>query len=141
MGECVPPLKMPTSASSSRRSQRKLHLGAPSHERRVRMSAPLSKELQEQYNVRSMPIRKDDEVLVKRGSNNGREGKVVASYRKRYVIHIERLNREKVSGQTRPIGIHPSNVVTTKLKIDKDRKEILARKDRSGKRTAMEVDA
>lgn len=23
--------------------------------------------------VRSMPIRKDDEVLVKRGSNNGRE--------------------------------------------------------------------
>lgn len=69
------------------------------------------------------------------------QGKVVASYRKRYVIHIERLNREKVSGQTRPIGIHPSNVVITKLKIDKDRKEILARKDRSGKRTAMEVDA
>jgi len=28
------------------------------------MSAPLSKELRQKYNVRSMPIRKDDEVQV-----------------------------------------------------------------------------
>lgn len=28
------------------------------------MSAPLSKELRTKYNVRSMPIRKDDEVQV-----------------------------------------------------------------------------
>lgn len=28
------------------------------------MSAPLSKELRQKYNVRSMPIRKDDEVMV-----------------------------------------------------------------------------
>jgi large subunit ribosomal protein L26e len=28
------------------------------------MSAPLSKELRQKYNVRTMPIRKDDEVQV-----------------------------------------------------------------------------
>jgi ribosomal protein uL24 len=28
------------------------------------MSAPLSKELRKKYNVRSIPIRKDDEVMV-----------------------------------------------------------------------------
>jgi len=28
------------------------------------MGAPLSKELKQKYNVRSMPIRKDDEVQV-----------------------------------------------------------------------------
>lgn len=28
------------------------------------MSSPLSKELRQKYNVRSMPIRKDDEVQV-----------------------------------------------------------------------------
>lgn len=28
------------------------------------MSAPLSKELRTKYNVRAMPIRKDDEVVV-----------------------------------------------------------------------------
>lgn len=29
------------------------------------MSSPLSKELRQKYNVRSMPIRKDDEVQVR----------------------------------------------------------------------------
>jgi ribosomal protein uL24 len=71
--------------------------------------------------VRAIPIRKDDEVLVVRGHQKGREGKVIANYRKNMVIHIERLHREKVSGQTKQIGIHPSNVVITKLKLDKDR--------------------
>lgn len=43
------------------------------------------------------------------------------------MIHIERVNREKVSGQSVPLGIHPSNVVITKLKLDKDRESILER--------------
>jgi len=128
-------------ASSSRRKSRKAHLGAPSSVKRGIMSAPLSKELREKYNVRSIPIRKDDEVLVVRGHQNGREGKVIACYRKRYVVHIERLHREKVSGQTKQIGIHPSNVIITKLKLDKDRKAILERKDRSkAASSAMDVD-
>jgi len=38
--------------ASSRRKSRKAHFSAPSSERRVRMSAHLSKELQEKYNVR-----------------------------------------------------------------------------------------
>ncbi|KAG5459186.1 MAG: hypothetical protein BJ554DRAFT_439 [Olpidium bornovanus] len=97
------------------------------------MSTALSKELRSKYNVRSMPIRKDDEVLVVRGSSKGREGRVVQVYRKKWVIHIDRLTREKVNGAAVPVGIHPSNCVITKLKLDKDRKNILARKDRSKK--------
>lgn len=83
--------------------------------------------------ARSIPIRKDDEVLVVRGSYKGREGKVVQVYRKKWVIHIERVHREKVNGATVPIGIHPSNVVITKLKLDKDRKNILSRKNSAAK--------
>ena len=49
-------------ATSSRRKSRKAHFSAPSHERRKLMSAPLSKELKSKYNVRSLPVRKDDEV-------------------------------------------------------------------------------
>ncbi|KAH0563057.1 60S ribosomal protein L26A [Trichoglossum hirsutum] len=94
------------------------------------MSAPLSKELRERHNVRSIPIRKDDEVLITRGSNKGREGKVTSVYRLKYVIHVERVSREKSNGQAVPIGVHPSKVVITKLKIDKDRDSIL---DRIGK--------
>ncbi|KAI9866859.1 MAG: 60S ribosomal protein L26A [Trichoglossum hirsutum] len=91
------------------------------------MSAPLSKELREKHNVRSIPIRKDDEVLITRGSNKGREGKVTSVYRLKYVIHVERVSREKSNGQAVPIGVHPSKVVITKLKIDKDRDNILER--------------
>eukprot|EP00069_Balaena_mysticetus_P018911 bmy_02211T0 len=41
------------------------------------MSSPLSKELRQKYNVRSMPIRKDDEVQVVRGHYKGQQiGKV-----------------------------------------------------------------
>lgn len=50
--------------TSSRRKNRKRHFSAPSHIRRVLMSAPLSKELRLKFNVKSMPIRKDDEVQV-----------------------------------------------------------------------------
>lgn len=35
------------------------------------------------------------------------------------------------SGNTVHVGIHPSKVVITKIKMDKDRKALLERKDRS----------
>merc|ERR1711939_1243329 len=119
--------KINTQLHSSRRKSRKEHFQAPSSVRRVIMSAPLSKELGEKYNVRSIPLRKDDEVVIKRGSNKGREGKITACYRLKYVIHVERVTREKTNGQSVPIGIAPSKVEVTKLKLDKDRENILER--------------
>ncbi|KAL4684079.1 hypothetical protein H8959_021773 [Pygathrix nigripes] len=105
--------------TSDRSKNRKRHFNAPSHVRRKIMSSPLSKELRQKYNVRSMPIRKDDEVQV------------VQVYRKKYVIYIERVQREKANGTTVHVGIHPSKVVVTRLKLDKDRKKILERKAKS----------
>merc|ERR1711879_856355 len=102
--------KVNAMVASSRRKSRKAHFNAPSSVRRVIMSAPLSKELREKYNVRSIPLRKDDEVVIKRGSNKGREGKITACYRLKYVIHVERVTREKTNGQSVPIGITPSKV-------------------------------
>lgn len=77
--------------------------------------------------VRSIPIRKDDEVTIVRGSNKGREGKITSVYRLKYIIHVERVVREKSNGQSVPLGIAPSKVVITKLKLDKDRESILER--------------
>ncbi|KAK3411950.1 hypothetical protein EUGRSUZ_I00708 [Eucalyptus grandis] len=94
--------------TSSRRKNRKAHFTAPSSVRRVLMSAPVSSDLRSKYNVRSMPVRKDDEVQVVRGTYKGREG--------------------KVNGSTVNVGIHPSKVVVTKLRLDKDRKSLLDRK-------------
>merc|ERR1712130_1077018 len=122
-------MKFSANVSSSRRKSRKAHFTAPSSVRRKIMSAHLNKELSQKYHVKSMPIRKDDEVIVVRGINRGREGKVIQVYRKKYVIHIERVTREKSNGSTVNVGIHPSNVMITKLKLDKDRRAILDRKD------------
>jgi large subunit ribosomal protein L26e len=48
-------------------------------------------------------------------------------YRRRWVIHVEKITRERNNSQTVNIGVDPSNVVITKLKLDKDREAILAR--------------
>lgn len=124
-------MKFNTAVSSSRRKSRKAHFSAHSEAKRVIMSASLSKELRKKYNVRSLPIRKNDEVQVVRGTFKNRDGKVTQVYRKKYVIHIERINRDKANGATVNLGIHPSKVVITKLHMDADRQSLLDRKNRS----------
>merc|ERR1739849_34344 len=122
-------MKLNKNVTSSRRKQRKRQFTAPSHIRRKLMSAPLSKDLRQKYGVRSMPIRKDDEVQVLRGHYKGQQvGKVVQCYRKKFVVYIERIQREKANGATVYVGIHPSKVSIVKLKMDKDRKLIIDRR-------------
>jgi len=141
-------MKFKSTVSSSSRKQRKIHLSSDSTSRRKLMSAHLSKELRGKHNVRAVPLRKGDEVKIVRGSVNakGREGKVIAVYRKKFVIHVERVTREKVNGQPVPIPIQASNVIITKLNMDKDvakdRKALLTRKaaGRSAANAMAEVD-
>ena len=114
-------MKYSPDVSSSRRKSRKAHFTAPSSVRRKILSAPLSPELRNKYNVRTMPVRKEDEVQVVRGFFKNREGKVLTVYRRKFCIHVERVTRDKANGGTVNVGIHPSNVVITKLKLDKDR--------------------
>ncbi|PAA58237.1 hypothetical protein BOX15_Mlig024992g1 [Macrostomum lignano] len=121
-------MKFNKNVTSSKRKNRQRYFNAPSHIRRKLMSAPLSKELRSKYNVRSMPIRKDDEVQLVRGHHKGSQtGKVVAVYRSKYVIHVERIQREKANGATVYVNLHPSKVAITKLKLDRNRKDLLDR--------------
>ncbi|VDM29676.1 unnamed protein product [Toxocara canis] len=50
----------------------------------------------------------DDEVTVVRGHYKGNAGRVMRVYRKKFVIHIDKITREKANGSTVHIGIHPS---------------------------------
>ena len=92
------------------------------------MSSHLSKDLKAKWNVRSIPVRKGDTVKIMRGTYKGRTGKVQSVYRRRWCIYIEKLVKEKVNGQQANLPIHPSNVEITALRIDRDRKTLLARK-------------
>ncbi len=62
--------------TSSRRKCRKAHFAAHSQLKYKLMSAALSKDLRKKHGVRSMPVRKDDEVSIVKGSFKGNKGKV-----------------------------------------------------------------
>ena len=117
-----------TDVSSDRRKARKAYFNAPSHVRRVLLSAPLSKELRAQYGIRSLPIRREDEVLSHPWFQKGQEGKVSSVYRLKFAIQVDKISKEKSNGASVPINIHPSKVVITKLHLDKDRKALIQRK-------------
>ena len=124
-----------TAVSSQRRKSRKAHFTAPSSVRRVMMSCRLSKDLRTKYNCRSVPVRKGDTVKILRGCSKyggkGADGKVITVYRRRWCIHVEKIVRDKRSGNTVQVPIDPSNCEITQLKLDKSRKTLLARKDRA----------
>ena len=78
-----------------------------------------------------MPVVKGDKVKVLRGNYKGKDGKVVEVYRKKWVIHIEGITRDKVNGSSAKVGIDASKVEITELKLNKDRKDILERKSQA----------
>ena len=121
-------MKYSPSVSGSRRKSRKAHFAADSESKRRFMSAMVSKELRSSLGIRSLPIRKDDEVQIVRGDFKGREGRVTTVYRLKNVIHVERVQREKQNGAPVPVGIHPSNCIITKPKLDNDRNALIERK-------------
>ena len=93
------------------------------------MTASLSKDLRTKHGVRSLPIRKDDEVQIVRGKHAKEAvAKVTSVYRRRYCIHVDRIIKEKTNGAQVQVPIHPSKVQITKLKLDKDRKALIERK-------------
>merc|ERR1712028_73827 len=108
------------------------------------MSCRLSKELSTKYDCRSIPVRKGDTVLIKCGSKEngvkGKVGKVLTVYRRRWCIHVEKVVRDKKNGSQVQIPINASNCEITQLKLDKSRKALLARKNRSAASSGDKMD-
>ena len=114
--------------ASKRRAQRKLQLGAPSSVKRKLMSSHLNKSLRDQYKIRSLPIKRGDEVKILKGKGKGKTGKVVQVYRKRNVIYVDKVQRDKQNGQTVFLPIKPSYFVIEKLLINKDRTKTIEKR-------------
>ena len=92
------------------------------------MSSPLSTELRNKHGIRSLPVRKDDEVTILSGEFKGREGKVVQVYRLKYCIYVEKVTREKANGATVHVPIRACKVAINKLRLDRARKALIERK-------------
>ena len=114
--------------ASKRRAQRKLQLGAPSSVKRKLMSSHLNKSLRDQYKIRSLPIKRGDEVKILKGKGKGKTGKVVQVYRKRNVIYVDKITREKQNGQSVFLPIRPCHCIIEKLLINKDRTKTIEKR-------------
>jgi len=94
---------------------------------RRQLAAPLSSDLRERHKRRSFPVRMGDSVKIVRGDFTGIEGKVTEIDTKSRRIYVEGVTREKASGGSATIPIHPSKVVITNLNLsDKWRSDALS---------------
>lgn len=115
--------------SKQPRKQRKFRYQAPLHIRHKLMSVNLSPELREEYERRSLPVRKGDTIKVLRGDFKDHEGKVDGVDLKRYRVLIEGLNVQKPDGNQVYHPVHPSNLMIIEMDLDdEERNEILERK-------------
>lgn len=124
-------------ASSKPSIQRKIFYNAPLHLRRKFISARLSKELREKYGVKTLPVRKGDTVKIMRGDYAGVEGKVSEVDMKKIRIYVDNVTREKTSGSTVKVPIHPSKVMIIGLNLD-DKWRVKALEEKGSLKKALE---
>jgi len=109
-------------SSKQPRKQVKFRANAPNHIKRTFMGATLDKELRKKYGMRSIVVRKGDEVKVMRGKFAKKQGKVGEVDVKHTRIQIDGLQRSKVGGEKLITWFHPSNVKIIILNVsDKKR--------------------
>ena len=102
---------------------------APLHKRYKELTAPLSELLVKEHEIKNLPVRKGDTVLIVRGEFAGHEGKVVKVSLRRRRIYIEGVTRNKADGTAVSVPVHASKVVITKLNLsDEERRKIIERK-------------
>ena len=97
-------------SSKQPRKQRKFVANAPNHIKRKLMGACLDKKLRERYGIRSVEVRKGDEVKIMRGKFTKKQGKVGSVDIKHMRSQIDGVQRTKKGGEKVETWFHPSNV-------------------------------
>ena len=111
------------------RKQRKYIFNAPAHILKKLMSAPLTKELREQYGKRNLAVRVGDTIKIITGQFKGTIGKIERVNMNKQRIFVKGAEQVKSNGQLVQYPIHPSNVtIVTPILDDKKRKGALNRK-------------
>jgi len=115
-------------SSKQPRKQRKYRYNAPLHIRRKFVSAHLSPELRNKYGIRSIPIRKGDEVEVMRGSSKGLRGTVERVDLSKCKVYVSGITVKKADGSEVMRALEPSNLKIVNMNLDdKKRLEAISR--------------
>ncbi|MFH1623270.1 MAG: 50S ribosomal protein L24 [Candidatus Aenigmatarchaeota archaeon] len=108
--------------SAKARKQRKFVRTAPLHIRRKLIASHLQADIRKQYGVRSLPLRKGDEVAVMRGKFRKRSGKVSRIDTDKYRVYVEGVVVKRTDGTERQAGLRASNLMITRLNLDDKRR-------------------
>ena len=114
-------------------SNRKVKREAPYHQAKKYFNVHLSTDLREKHGTRSLPVRKDDTVLILRGKFAGLQKRVTTVNFKKRKVKIEGIKTTKTDGTEIFHYIEPSNCILTSLgKIDDGRKKLIDRRSKTG---------
>ncbi len=125
-------------ASKNPRKQRKYLANAPLHLKRKNLSSNLSKELRKKYNMKNIPVKKEDTVRIMRGSFKGKKGKVSEVKTKLSKIIIEGIQRKKQDGSKVSVPINASNLQIVELNIEDKKRMKKIRENEKDKETEKE---
>lgn len=110
-------------SSKQPRKQRKYLHNLPLHLKQKQMGSCLDKELRKKYGIRTLEVKKGDEVLILRGKFKKKTGKIIKVNRVKNKVSIEGLNVTKKDGNKVPVLFHPSKIKIIKLN-DEDKKRL-----------------
>ncbi len=102
-------------SSKQPRKQRKYLHNLPLHLKQKLMGAALDKVLRKKYEIRSLEVRKGDEVMIMRSKFKKKVGKVSEVNRVKTRVCIEGINHMKKDGNKVKVWFHPSNLKIIKL--------------------------
>ena len=111
--------------SSQPKKVRKQFFNASKDEKHKALSCKLSKELQKVHGIKRLPVRRGDEVRLVGGTQAKREGKVTDVKLSEMRIYVDSHTIDKINGQQVKIPVHPSNCELIKLKMDKQRLQLI----------------
>lgn len=120
-------------ASKNPRKQRKYAKNAPLHLRKNLLSVNLSKDLKKKHNVRNVPVRKGDKVIIKTGQFKKVSGKVNRVDRQKTKVYVDGAERVRQDGTKRFYPIHPSNLQLVELHTDDKKRKIMKKSTKEGK--------
>jgi ribosomal protein uL24 len=107
---------MKGSPHSPRRQRRALYEASPPS-RRLRMSAPLSRELRARFHARSLPVRKGDTVRVMAGSFVGQEERIARVNRRSYTVTLENVTVKTGEEKMTALPIRPNRLMLVRLNL------------------------
>ena len=102
--------------------QRNREERASLHEKQRQVRAPLSSELRDEYEQRSVRVNVGDTVELQRGDFAGESGEVIDVDLRATTIDVEDVTIETADGEEVPRSLDASNVEVTALDLEDERR-------------------